>query len=214
MFKKILLATDGSLHSAEALRFARELALEGAAQVFVVHAVAQAPTYLGEPWLPMYTRDAHTAGRKVADQTADELQLAGVEVFIEVLEGPPADAILRVAALRECDLIVMGCRGRGEITSLLLGSVSHRVLAHANIPVLVVKPRTNEPGQADLRTLTTAQDKEANSDNSGIHSGAVLYCCDRALPPEQGQARHDPVLQAASIGADMTREPGLATLRM
>jgi nucleotide-binding universal stress UspA family protein len=56
-----------------------------------------------------------------------------------VLEGPPAEAILRVAETRACDLIVVGSRGLGELKAVLLGSVSERVLHHSTVPVLIVK---------------------------------------------------------------------------
>jgi nucleotide-binding universal stress UspA family protein len=66
--------------------------------------------------------------------------------LVEVLEGPPADAILNVAQVRECDLIVMGSRGRGALAGLLLGSVSHRVVAHARMPVMVVRAQGEAAG--------------------------------------------------------------------
>jgi nucleotide-binding universal stress UspA family protein len=69
-----------------------------------------------------------------------------VEVVVEVLEGPPADAIQNVAQVRECDLIMMGSRGHGALASLLLGSVSYRMLAHAPVPVTVVRVREAETG--------------------------------------------------------------------
>lgn len=139
VFKKILLATDGSPDAGQAKAYARNLALRDDAQVFVVHAFESVPIYLGDPWQDRVTGRHIAAGREVADKEARDLREAGVDVIVEVLEGPPADAILTVADVRECDLIVMGSRGHGALAGLLLGSVSHRVLAHSPVPVLVVK---------------------------------------------------------------------------
>jgi adenylylsulfate kinase len=139
MFKKILLATDGSPDAAAALRYARDLAWRDEAMVVLVHAFEPVPRYLGDPWEERVTVRHIAGAREVASGAAQALQEAGVDVIVEVLEGPPADAILKVADVRACDLIVMGSRGHGALASLLLGSVSHRVLAHARIPVMVVR---------------------------------------------------------------------------
>ena len=139
MFKKILLATDGSAHAAEALKFARELAVRDGATVIVVHAFEHVPSYLGEPMKSDLMARYVTAGREIVDQVAAELEDACVSVEKEILGGPPADAILRVVETHQPDLIVMGSRGLGEVTGLLLGSVSHRVLAHSPVPVMIVR---------------------------------------------------------------------------
>ena len=139
MFKKILLATDGSSPAEKALMYARDLALRDNAQVIVVHAFEPVPAYLGTPWEEQVEAQHTATGKQIANAAAQKLQAAGLDVIVEVLEGPAADAILRVADTRQCDLIVMGCRGHGTLTSLLVGSVSHRVLAHARVPVMIVK---------------------------------------------------------------------------
>jgi nucleotide-binding universal stress UspA family protein len=144
MFEKVLLATDGSVHAMEALKYARDLAQSHGSQVIVVHAYQPVSTYLGEPWLHRVVACHVATGRELADLAVQELEGAGIEVEMEVLEGPPADAILHVASSRQCDLIVMGCRGRGTLASLLLGSVSQRVLSHATIPVMIVSAREPE----------------------------------------------------------------------
>ena len=144
MFKKILLATDGSPDAEQALAYACDLALCDEAQVFVVNAFGPVPSYLGDPWWDRVIARHVSAGREVAENAAECLKEAGVDVVVEVLEGPPADAILNVADVRECDLIVMGSRGYGTLTSLLLGSVSHRVLAHARVPVMIVRAKEVE----------------------------------------------------------------------
>jgi len=146
VFNKILLATDGSSDAEMASTYARDLALRHGALVIVVHAFEPVPTHLGEPWRDRIMARNVSIGDEVASNAAQKLQKAGVDVIVEVLEGPPADAILRVADVRECDLIVMGSRGHGALASLLLGSVSHRVLAHTRAPVLVVRAKEEEAG--------------------------------------------------------------------
>ena len=144
VFNKILLATDGPSDAEAALMYARDLALRDDAQVLVVHAFEPVRSRLGDPWGTRITARHVSAGQDLANQAAQRLQAAGVDVMVEVLEGPPADAILRVAEVRQPDLIVMGSRGHGALASLLLGSVSHRVLAHTRVPVMVVRAREEE----------------------------------------------------------------------
>lgn len=146
MFEKILLATDGSPDAGQALVYARDLALRDGARVIVIHAFEPVPSYLGDPVEGRVLARHISAGEEVANDAAGKLQEAGVQVIVEVLEGPAADAILSVANVRQCDLIVMGSRGHGALASLLLGSVSHRVLAHARIPVMIVKAQEETTG--------------------------------------------------------------------
>ena len=139
MFANILLAIDGSSGSESALTYARDLALRENAQIIIVNAFPPVPDYLGDPWRERIINNHIGESKRITRQAADKLRDAGLDVIVEVLEGPPANAILQVADVRQCDLIVIGSRGHGALTSLLLGSVSHRVLAHAHVPVLVVK---------------------------------------------------------------------------
>jgi len=108
VFERVLLATDGSSHAEEALKVACDLARRDHAQVIVVHAFAPVPSCLGEPWEDRAMARHVAAGYHVANEAAPRLQGAGLEVLVKVLEGPPADAILRVADVRQCDLISPG----------------------------------------------------------------------------------------------------------
>lgn len=146
MFKKMLLATDGSPDAKKALEYARDLAVRDDAQVIVVYAFEPLPPFVDRSGRDELVRSHTMEGEQVANEAAQELQKAGVEVIVEIREGPAADAILRVAEARQPDLIVMGSRGRGHLASLLLGNVSHRVLAHAQVPVLIVRATPEEAG--------------------------------------------------------------------
>jgi len=140
MFNNILLGVDGSEHALHAARTAGDLARAvQAGTLRIVVAYESVPTYLGEPNLEA----AISARMMEADQILKTAQQAvGTipgEIHIEVLEGPPAEAILAVAAARHNDLIVVGSRGLGRLTGLLLGSQSQKVVQHAPCPVLIVR---------------------------------------------------------------------------
>jgi nucleotide-binding universal stress UspA family protein len=140
MFNHILLGVDGSEHALRAAKTAADLArIMKSETLRIVVAYDSVPPYLGEPNM----QTAISARMKEAD-TILQAALKAVdkipgEIHTEILEGPPAEAILDVANTRECDLIVMGSRGLGRLTGLLIGSQSQKVVQHAPCPVLIVR---------------------------------------------------------------------------
>jgi nucleotide-binding universal stress UspA family protein len=139
MFKNILLAYDGSTHSQRALDCAADLVQKYGAQLILVHAFHPVPGELGLKMLEQVEAKTIASGEQVIEEAQSRLASLGVPVVSELLEGPPADAVLRVAETRKCDLIVMGSRGLGGLEATLLGSVSEQVLQRAAVPVLIVK---------------------------------------------------------------------------
>lgn len=141
MFKNILLAVDGSKPSLDAAKVAAKMTRCNPDKIIlrIVVAYEPIPTYLGEPNL-QHTIDARLKeAEAVLKQALEVIGEIPAEIHSEILEGPPAEAILRVAETRASDLIVMGSRGLGQITGLLLGSQSQKVVNNARCPVLIVR---------------------------------------------------------------------------
>jgi nucleotide-binding universal stress UspA family protein len=138
MFKRLLLAVDGSYNASQAAKLAGSLARELKVDLWIVTAFDPVPPYLGEPNM----QNAINARMEMAEAVLkDTLKTVGTitgELKTEVLEGPAAEAILKVAKTRQNDLIVMGARGLGTLSGILLGSQSQKVLHHSPCPVLVV----------------------------------------------------------------------------
>jgi nucleotide-binding universal stress UspA family protein len=149
MYKKILLPIDGSdIAHAAALDGVTLAASEGAQAIgmFVTDPYQLIFTYPGDiplayPSKKEYEADVQRIAEKHLQSIADAAAKASVKWSQLVVAAKlPDEAIVNTAKAQKCDLIVMGSHGRGGIGQLLLGSVTHKVLTHCHIPVLVHRP--------------------------------------------------------------------------
>ena len=146
MFSRLLVPVDGSDHANRALAEALDLAqLTGGSITAIAVAPDASAMMLGAGFgmatPPISIADLNEETRAGYSSMLDEVVAGagapgGIEIAKVVAHGNPADEILKRAG--EFDLIVMGSRGRGQVRSLLLGSVSHAVLQASPVPVLVV----------------------------------------------------------------------------
>ncbi len=139
MYKNILVALDGSDHALKAARVAGELAVCMQSDLWVVVAYDPLPSYLGEPILQGEIRKRLESAKEVLQIGLKEIGQIQGTLRTEILEGPPAEAILSVAEARGVELIVVGTRGLGRLPGLLVGSQSQKIVSHAHCPVLLVR---------------------------------------------------------------------------
>jgi nucleotide-binding universal stress UspA family protein len=143
---RVLLATDFSDPAEPAAQLAADEAVRRCAGFTVLHSIEMVVPYvaMGEPAaIPPIALGAYpiTEMREaVHKRLAATLVHLGVTGDIAVTEGPPSDAIVRLAAERGVDLIVIGTSGRRGIDRLLLGSVAMKVVREAPCSVLVARP--------------------------------------------------------------------------
>jgi nucleotide-binding universal stress UspA family protein len=145
VFRDILVAVDGSAHADRALEEAIDLArLSGGSLTLVTVAPELSTWFLaagaGLPPavdLAQLREDLIREYRQMLEQ-AEARVPDGVGSTALVLEGRVGEAIVRQARAGGHDLVAMGSRGRGELRSMVLGSVSHQVLHDSPVPVLIV----------------------------------------------------------------------------
>ena len=85
---------------------------------------------------------AEIEAKNYLDHMAERLTKEGVAVETDIVDGLPADEILKYAETEQVDLIAMSTHGRSGVSRWLSGSVAEKVLSHSFIPVLVVVPRS------------------------------------------------------------------------
>jgi nucleotide-binding universal stress UspA family protein len=137
MFERILLAVDGSEHSRRAVIVAGDLARRYEGEVIVLHAREHEVT-----WGTDVDVETPDEGRQLVDSVMRELKDEGTNVrgeLVRVPLGQTPRAILDMAREEGVGLIVMGTRGLSDWGRLLMGSVAHKVVHLAEVPVLVVR---------------------------------------------------------------------------
>ncbi|ADL58881.1 MULTISPECIES: universal stress protein [Methanothermobacter] len=142
MYKRILLATDGSECSMKAAKYAIETARQNQAELIAL-SVTETKALQNLP-VEELTRKVTELFRRESEEVLERVEeLASsmegsVKVRKMILEGPSADTILRVADEEGVDLIVVGASGKHALERFILGSVSEKVVRHSTVPVLVV----------------------------------------------------------------------------
>ena len=142
---RVVVGVDGSPCSAEALTWTLRHAVQAGAQVEAV-ACWQAPTlamgvgygaYIDASTYDMTGPTTEMLEKAVAAGVGEVPGAEAVDVQCSVLEAYPARALL--AAAEGADLLVVGSRGHGELSAMLLGSVGLHCVTHSSCPVVVVR---------------------------------------------------------------------------
>ena len=139
LFERILITTDGSEKNRSALEEGLKIARACSAAVFAVYVIDTRALALSSVDVPLgevyhvYQAEADLAFSRVTSIAGD------MNVEITILEGKPAAEIVKYAAAKKIDLIVIGTQGKKGLERLLLGSVAEEIIRSAPCKVLVVK---------------------------------------------------------------------------
>jgi nucleotide-binding universal stress UspA family protein len=160
MFRNILVSVDGSPDSELALNEAIDLAKVSNARLTILTAIVHPPSWA-------YSGINAGAAQQVAGELEQEAkqilhdaeQRVPQEISVTTVlsSDPVRQALLKRVDEGQHDLVVMGSRGRGAVASTVLGSVSHHMLHHSPVPVLIVHARRGEDEQpADSEAAAAA----------------------------------------------------------
>jgi nucleotide-binding universal stress UspA family protein len=147
MYKKILVATDGSTLSKKAVTHAINLAQLSGAELVALKVVPRYPQSYFEGGMVLPASDVGRIEKQwmehsqtIVDAVAKSGSAKGVTVkAITSKSDLVSDAIIAAAKKHKCDLIVMASHGRNGVKRLLLGSETQLVLTHSTVPVLVLR---------------------------------------------------------------------------
>ena len=151
VFKKIMVATDGSETSMRTAKLAISLARLAGGRVAAIYVVdisrlAQLPGYttlpgLSERLMGLMFKEGEEATSEIGEMASD----AGVPFEKIIAEGNPSEEILRQCKDSGTDLLVIGSIGRTGLEKIMLGSVAEKVVRNSKVPVLIV------PGKSDSK---------------------------------------------------------------
>ena len=145
MFKHILFPVDGSAGSRAIVKKCIALARENGARLTALHVIPQFHVLSYQPEMlvdtpELYRKDSEQQARALLADVEAEAKELGVACEALFQWGDhPYEAIVQLAADKECDLVCMASHGRKGVKGLLLGSETQKVLTHCQVPVLVYR---------------------------------------------------------------------------
>lgn len=136
----LVVGVDGSAGSTKAVALAVEIAAGLKCLVVLAHVLPLPAPMSPEVIIPLaWLDDLAAAGKVMLSEAAEQCAKAGVQSESRTLEGPPDQALAKLASQLGSELIAVGSRGRGPVSRLLLGSVADRLVQTAGRPVLVAR---------------------------------------------------------------------------
>lgn len=152
LIHKIILATDFSEASEDAVRYGVWMARSLKAELKLLHVfepsgwMVPSPYYFTpgfEQWVDASVEKTRMEGRKTLDRLAESLDMQVETIFVE---GQTGREIVRVAEEHQASMLILGTHGYTGWNHLTLGSIAEYVVRHANCPVLTVKPHHRKAG--------------------------------------------------------------------
>jgi nucleotide-binding universal stress UspA family protein len=164
--RKILLITDGSVHSQRAAEYLGRFPIPDLTEVRVMHvlpptpspaliarawqagseAMAPMPSYETEQMLAKQAEEEELLGKTILQETIETLDNFGIEASSVLMRGDAATEIIEYTKGNQIDLIVTGSRGLSQMRRLLLGSLSRKLVHYADCSVLIVKGGDHDLG--------------------------------------------------------------------
>ncbi|MDQ0350200.1 nucleotide-binding universal stress UspA family protein [Alkalibacillus filiformis] len=138
MYKRILLATDGSDHSLRSTEHAIHLAKCSEGTIDVVF-VIDGDTSKKDVLRHANKIEIEKRRREKIQPVEERLEQSDVPHEVHMLHGEPGPSIVKFANEGEYDCTIIGSRGLNQLQTLVLGSVSHKVAKRVESPVMIVK---------------------------------------------------------------------------
>ncbi|MDE1872379.1 MAG: universal stress protein [Thaumarchaeota archaeon] len=138
MFSNILVAVDGSESANKAFQRAIYLAQKCNSKLDLVN-VIQCEVGGDSANTFEIIEDLKDKAMKMLEEYRIEAAKNNISMQMTIMQGDPAKTIIELAKAKSYDLIIMGTRGRSSFQELLIGSVSQKVMHHADCPVMVVR---------------------------------------------------------------------------
>jgi nucleotide-binding universal stress UspA family protein len=144
MFSRILVTVDGTPAAERALECAIELTKKHSAKLIILHVMLQrlyavTPTEAAVLAPTVLVSEMQAEAEGIMKNAEERVRGEGIDYVCKMVQGAPADEIIKWVQAEGVDLVVMGSRGLNEVRAFLFGSVSDKVCHRVKCPALIVK---------------------------------------------------------------------------